>query len=87
MHDLNIITGTFVCEKQLQTYLRLANCPVGLLLNFNETLLKNGLKRVVNRLPEPCPRTPLPRVLRVNDVDSALMPELAAIFFVRVPIS
>lgn len=57
---------TFKFEKQLQTYLRLSNCPVGLLFNFNEALLKNGLKRVVNRLPEPSPRTPLPRVPRVK---------------------
>ncbi len=57
---------TFKCEKQLQTYLRLANCPVGLLFNFNEVLLKNGLRRVVNRLPEPSPRAPLPRILRVK---------------------
>jgi len=57
---------TFTFEKQLQTYLRLANCPVGLLFNFNEVLLKNGLRRVVNRLPEPSPRSPLPRILRVK---------------------
>jgi GxxExxY protein len=57
---------TFVSEKQLQTYLRLTNCPVGLLFNFNEVLLKNGMKRVVNRLPESAPRSPLPRVLRVK---------------------
>ena len=57
---------TFTFEKQLQTYLRLANCPVGLLFNFNEVLLKNGLRRVVNRLPEPSPRAPLPRILRVK---------------------
>ncbi len=56
---------TFTFEKQLQTYLRLAKCPVGLLFNFNELLLKNGLRRVVNRLPEPSPRPPLPRILRV----------------------
>jgi GxxExxY protein len=49
-----------VFEKQLQTYLRLANCRVGLLINFNETHLRNGLKRVVNRLDEPMPRPPLP---------------------------
>jgi len=56
----------FKLEKQLQAYLRLANCPVGLLFNFNEVLLKNGLRRVVNRLPEASPRAPLPRILRVK---------------------
>jgi GxxExxY protein len=36
--------------KQLLSYLRLTNLKLGLLLNFNESLLKNGLKRVVNNL-------------------------------------
>ena len=35
-------------EVQLLTYLRLANCPVGLLINFNVILLKDGIRRVVN---------------------------------------
>lgn len=34
--------------KQLLTYIRLANKKLGLLINFNETLLKNGIKRVIN---------------------------------------
>ncbi len=36
--------------KQLLTYLRLANKPLGLLINFNENLLKNGIVRVANGL-------------------------------------
>lgn len=36
--------------KQLLTYLRLADMKLGLLINFNETLIKNGIKRVVNGL-------------------------------------
>ena len=36
-----------VHEAQLLTYLRLAQCPVGLLINFNVGLLKNGIKRLV----------------------------------------
>jgi len=36
--------------KQLLTYLRLAGMKLGLLINFNETLIKNGIKRVVNGL-------------------------------------
>ncbi len=36
--------------KQLLTYLRLAEKPLGLLINFNETLLKNGVTRVANNL-------------------------------------
>lgn len=34
--------------KQLQTYLQLTGIRVGLLINFNETLLKDGFHRVVN---------------------------------------
>lgn len=34
--------------KQLLTYLKLTNLKLGLLINFNETLLKNGLKRIIN---------------------------------------
>ena len=37
-----------VHKKQLLTYLKLANKHLGLLVNFNEDYLKNGLKRVVN---------------------------------------
>jgi GxxExxY protein len=33
---------------QLLTYLRLADCPVGLLLNFNTPVLKQGIKRIIN---------------------------------------
>ena len=34
-------------EAQLLTYLRLARMPVGLLMNFNATVLKEGLRRMV----------------------------------------
>jgi iron complex transport system substrate-binding protein len=37
-----------VFEKQLLTYLRLLNCKLGLVLNFNTPLMKDGIKRVVN---------------------------------------
>jgi GxxExxY protein len=37
-----------VYPKQLLTYLKLANKKLGLLINFNEVLLKNGIKRIVN---------------------------------------
>jgi len=36
--------------KQLLTYLKLSDKKLGLLINFNETILKNGIKRVVNGL-------------------------------------
>lgn len=35
---------------QLLTYLKLTNCKLGMLINFNVTLIKNGIKRVVNNL-------------------------------------
>ncbi|HET8827953.1 MAG TPA: GxxExxY protein [Pelobium sp.] len=33
---------------QLLTYLKLSECKLGLLINFNTLLLKNGIKRVIN---------------------------------------
>ena len=41
-----------VHKKQLLTYLRLANKRLGLLLNFNVVLIKNGITRIVNGLQE-----------------------------------
>ena len=41
-----------VHKKQLLTYLRLTNCRLGLLINFNTVLIKDGISRVVNGLPE-----------------------------------
>ena len=41
-----------VHKKQLATYLRLMDLRLGLLLNFNVELMKDGIKRVVNRLAE-----------------------------------
>ena len=35
---------------QILTYLKLSNCKLGLLINFNTVLFKNGVKRVVNNL-------------------------------------
>lgn len=36
--------------KQLLTYLKIGNIKLGLLINFNEALLKDGIKRIVNNL-------------------------------------
>lgn len=38
--------------KQLLTYLRLLDKRLGLLINFGEFLIKNGIKRVANNLEE-----------------------------------
>tara|TARA_Y100000588_G_scaffold381299_1_gene466730 strand:- start:398 stop:571 length:174 start_codon:yes stop_codon:yes gene_type:complete len=35
---------------QVLTYLKLTDCKLGLLINFNSMLLKDGVKRVVNNL-------------------------------------
>ena len=37
-------------EAQLLTYLRLAALKLGILINFNVPLLKDGIKRIVNAL-------------------------------------
>ena len=39
-----------VHEAQILTYIKLGNYKLGLLINFNVTLLKNGIKRFVNNL-------------------------------------
>ncbi|NOU16371.1 MAG: GxxExxY protein [Bacteroidales bacterium] len=36
--------------KQLLTYLRLTNIKLGLLVNFNVVLIKDGITRIVNNL-------------------------------------
>ena len=47
------------CEKiepihkaQLLTYLKLSGIKLGLLLNFNVTLMRDGIVRIVNELEE-----------------------------------
>lgn len=39
-------------QAQLITYLKLRDCRLGFLLNWNVMLMKNGIKRMVNRLGE-----------------------------------
>ncbi len=39
-----------VHAKQLRTYLRLTDLKLGLLINFNVNLIKDGIRRVVNNL-------------------------------------
>jgi len=38
---------------QTLTYLRLSNLPLGLLLNFNSTLMKDGVRRLAHRMNDP----------------------------------
>ncbi len=35
---------------QILTYLKLSNCKLGMLINFNVSLIKNGIRRVANNL-------------------------------------
>ena len=37
-----------VHQAQLRTYLRITNTEIGLLINFNVALLKEGIKRIIN---------------------------------------
>lgn len=39
-----------VHPKQLLTYLKITGFKLGLLINFNEALIKNGITRIVNNL-------------------------------------
>jgi GxxExxY protein len=55
-----IIEGKFIVEvksvsalndihvAQILTYLKLSNCKLGYLINFNVKLIKDGIKRVIN---------------------------------------
>jgi len=48
-----------VHAKQLLTYLRLMEQPVGLLLNFGCETMKEGIRRLVNNYDAPAPSAPL----------------------------
>ena len=39
-------------KAQLMSYLKLADCKVGLLINVNVEILKSGIQRVVNNFPD-----------------------------------
>jgi GxxExxY protein len=39
-----------VHPKQLLTYLKVTGIKLGLLINFNEPFIKNGITRIVNNL-------------------------------------
>ncbi len=58
---------TRVHGKQLLTYLRLLNQPVGLLLNFGGETMKSGIRRVVNGYEPAAGRSASPRLRVKND--------------------
>jgi GxxExxY protein len=39
-------------QAQLLSYLKLSGCKVGLLINFNVKVLKDGIRRVVDDFPD-----------------------------------
>ena len=39
-------------QAQIMTYLKLGNYPLGLLINFHNKILKDGLKRFINQTSE-----------------------------------
>ena len=46
----SVDTISSVHPKQLLTYLKITGIKLGLLINFNEALIKNGITRIVNNL-------------------------------------
>ncbi len=48
----SVETVTMTHRKQIQTYLNLTGCRLGYLLNFGAPLMKRGIIRCVNNLPE-----------------------------------
>jgi GxxExxY protein len=48
----SVETVSPVHKKQLLTYLRLKDSRLGLLINFGSSLIRDGIIRIVNRLPE-----------------------------------
>jgi GxxExxY protein len=46
-----------VHQAQMITYLRLSGCPVGLILNFNTKMMRDGVKRVVHSFPTASQKT------------------------------
>ena len=41
-----------IFEAQVLTYLRIMNLPLGMVINFGERVVKDGIHRVVNNLQE-----------------------------------
>ena len=48
--EIKISRGELLHKKQVITYLRFTNKKLGLLINFNVDLIKNGISRIVNGL-------------------------------------
>jgi len=48
----SVLSVPSVFKKQVLTYLRQTGCKLGLLMNFNVTVMKDGIERIVNGLKE-----------------------------------
>lgn len=53
--EKKVVVEIKACEEmsnlhfaQLLTYLKLSGCKLGMLINFNSFLFKNGVRRVIN---------------------------------------
>lgn len=46
----SVATIAPIHQKQVLTYLKLSGLKLGLLINFNQALIKNGITRIVNNL-------------------------------------
>jgi GxxExxY protein len=57
---------------QMLTYLKLTGYPIGLLMNFNVRLLKDGIRRLVNAHPDERFLTRTKRLIRMSVPDSDL---------------
>jgi len=55
-----------VHDAQMISYLRLSGCRVGLLINFNVSLLKHGLRRIVDDFPDSGRSRRSPRTRRLR---------------------
>jgi GxxExxY protein len=54
-------------DAQLLTYLRLSNLPLGLLVNFDVPVLRDGVRRKILTKPRPTPASPTP--FTIGDFD------------------
>ena len=50
-----VVAWNDVFEAQMLTYLRLTGRKLGLVINFGERYVRNGIHRIVNGLDEPVP--------------------------------
>ena len=49
--ELKVVDSLLPVHKaQLLSYMKLSDIKLGLLINFNEAVVKNGIKRIVNKL-------------------------------------